>query len=454
MWSPDCPPESSAPTPAGSSAGSETSTFDVGDFIGYDPYNPDANETDANATETSEPTKEPTLSDEKPNFVKPSGGKKPPPNKKPGSTSSGTSGKGDSVSAESSDTPAPTPVPTLLPGTDSPTPLPVLSPDDPAATYFCGDDWINANEVCEIRCPSAKSEDCPGSQSCYAFTSCNDPPPSPSPIFSGNATETVDDNDPEAITDSSPAASNATASSPAAAATSNSSSTGALTEDPECTGQPCELVGECRSQFGFCGGSFIYCNDLSSWSMEKCGLFGTDENGETILCGADVKDCPGGERVIRNPLQGCDYFPCPASEKEAESLGGFVVPGPAPTLPELPKPTLPTIVDPKKPDFNLGLGFGSTPSDETIDFGIGSPSKDSDKVVVISDEEDVTDDQDQSSKITDETAVVGKNDPFSGNFDSFSYEEWLAGDRSGGLRASMTRLSCVISSVAVLLIIY
>jgi hypothetical protein len=122
--------------------------------------------------------------------------------------------------------------------------------------------------------------------------------------------------------------------------------------------------------------------------MEKCGLFGTVGNGETILCGADVKDCPGGERVIRNPVQSCEYFPCPASEN----------PSPAPTLPELPEPTLPTIVDPKKLDFDLDIGFGSTPSEETIDFGIGSPSKDSNQVVVIRDEEDVTDEQDQSSK--------------------------------------------------------
>lgn len=452
MWSPDCPSESSAPTPAGTSSGSETSTFDLGDFIGYDPYNPDTNDTDVNATETSEPTKEPTLSQEKPNFVKPSGGKKPPPNKKP------SDGKGETVSIESSDTPAPiTPMPTELTGTDSPTPLPVLSPDNPAVTYFCGADWIDANEVCEIRCPSAKSEDCPGNQSCYAFTRCNDPSPTPSPV-TGNATEIVDEDDSEAITSdtsSTPVATNATASNPAASSTSGSSSAGAL-NDVDCKGQPCELVGECRSQFGFCGGSFIYCNDLSSWSMDKCGLYGTDTNGETILCGAEVQDCPGGERVIRNPAQGCEFFPCPASEEEGDSLGGFVVPGPAPTLPELPKPTLPTIVDPKKPDFNLGLTFGgSKPSNGTIDLGLGSSSKDSGNVVVISDEEDVTNDEDKSSKSTDETIEV--KDPFSGIFDSkFNYEEWVAGvGRSGGLRASMTWISYVsLSAAAALLIIY
>ena len=145
VWSPDCPSETTASTPAGSS--SSANTFDINDFIDYDSFD----------TKSSEPTKEPSSSEvgKGTTFIKPSGGKKPPPNKKPGSNSSGTNGKGDTnngkgetVNVESTiDTPSPTPYPTDMPVTEAPTPIPVLSPDDPAATYFCGNDWIDANEV-------------------------------------------------------------------------------------------------------------------------------------------------------------------------------------------------------------------------------------------------------------------------------------------------------------------
>lgn len=179
-------------------------------------------------------------------------------------------------------------------------------------------------------------------QSCYAFTTCNNPPPTPSPLGSTESSTLGDQDGLESSAITPPAAAsivnvttdtttNATLSKP----TSNTTSlTGSQAGGSDCTGKPCEIAGECRSQFGFCGSSFIYCNDLSSWTIDNCGLFGVDENGEKILCEADVQDCPGGERMIRNPDSNCEFFSCPAEEVDA-GLTGLYVPASTPTLPEL-----------------------------------------------------------------------------------------------------------------------
>ena len=117
MWSPDCPVDSSAPTVP-------IESFDLTDFFDYND----------DGSSTIEPTMTPNTVDETPKFVKPSGGKKPPPKgKEPANI-----GKGEAVVVESISTPVPTSVPTEMPATLAPTPLPVLSPNDPASTYFCG----------------------------------------------------------------------------------------------------------------------------------------------------------------------------------------------------------------------------------------------------------------------------------------------------------------------------
>ena len=154
VWSPDCPIESSAPSPVITGANSQLSTFNLNDF-GF------------NLNSEPDPTNAPTLMNEIPKFTKPSGGKKPPPDKKPILSPTEEAVNKDNVETTNVETsPVPSALssqaPTKTPLSESPTPIPILSPDDPAATYFCGDDWVQANQVCEVRCPSAKSEDCPG----------------------------------------------------------------------------------------------------------------------------------------------------------------------------------------------------------------------------------------------------------------------------------------------------
>ena len=39
--------------------------------------------------------------------------------------------------------------------------------------YYCGFDWDDAQERCEVWCPSGSDDDCPGEQLCMAFTECH-----------------------------------------------------------------------------------------------------------------------------------------------------------------------------------------------------------------------------------------------------------------------------------------
>ncbi|KAL7478207.1 hypothetical protein ACHAW6_006923 [Cyclotella cf. meneghiniana] len=430
-WSPDCGDHSPAPTSATSSTNTQVATFDVNNYDAYDSeqYDP----------ENSDPTKSPTLASVS-KFEKPSGGKKPPPNKKPGLSSSEISnGKGDAMILETPlPSSAPAPMPTAVPVSAAPTQKPVLSPDDPAATYFCGEDWIDANKVCTIRCPSAKSEDCPGDQSCFAFTRCNEDPPTLAPVVSvtleqSNATDEHENATESNFTSSSPSSSSGMSSSPFLSDIASPSGTpvSGIASLSGCTGKPCDISGECRSQFGFCGSSFIYCNDLSSWTLDNCGLFGTDQNGETVLCDADTYECPGGDRLIRNPDNNCEFFPCPVEDEADGTQFAFNAPASTPTLPELPKPTLPTITNPKKPDFNsLDFVFGSEETNQTINLGISKPVKDPNKVVVIGNKDDVADDKGETPVATNSSSSSekGVNDLFNLNsYNDFSYEDWMNG---------------------------
>ena len=278
----------------------------------------------------------------------------------------------------------------MEPVTSSPTQKPtqkVYSPTDPEASYFCGTDWGDANQRCSDACPSSKSDDCPLDQKCFAFTTCLDPTPE---TEKPTDRPTSPPNTPAPIT---PAPSDET------------------TKLDGCTGTPCPFAGECRSQYGFCGTSFIYCNALSSWTFDNCGLFGEAEDGEPVLCDAEVFECPEGEQVYRDPANDCEYFPCPASQDEESEMTSSSfhvpgVPGPSPSaFPELPKPTLPTI---NKPDPYL-LPNGSKPR----------PAKPTWSSVVVVDEiEDVKDDEEENAHVFTEI----EEDDFVVNLS----QDWLA----------------------------
>jgi len=60
-------------------------------------------------------------------------------------------------------------------------PSPTVSPTTPAPVvyssklnkYYCGYDWTDAQERCEIWCPSGSDDDCPSDQLCFAFSKCH-----------------------------------------------------------------------------------------------------------------------------------------------------------------------------------------------------------------------------------------------------------------------------------------
>jgi hypothetical protein len=60
-------------------------------------------------------------------------------------------------------------------------PSPTVSPTTPAPVvyssklnkYYCGLDWNDAQERCEIWCPSGSDDDCPEDQLCFAFSQCH-----------------------------------------------------------------------------------------------------------------------------------------------------------------------------------------------------------------------------------------------------------------------------------------
>ena len=182
---------------------------------------------------------------------------------------------------------------------------------------------------------------------------------------------------------------------------------------------PCPFAGEYRSQYGFCGLSFIYCNALSSWSLENCGLYAADVNGEPVLCDVEVLKCPEGEEVYRDPWNECEYFPCPDTEEEETVMASaFHILAPTPTFSELPQPTLPTIH--KTSPFTFSSV--SKPSAGIIN-PVKKPSGDSTSVVIGTDE-DVEDDKDESSESIEDDKPKSIGNEM--EFGSFSARDWLA----------------------------
>lgn len=66
---------------------------------------------------------------------------------------------------------------TIAPAPPSPTERPTTpAPVDYSSKlnkYYCGFDWDDAQERCEIWCPSGSDDDCPDEQLCMAFTACH-----------------------------------------------------------------------------------------------------------------------------------------------------------------------------------------------------------------------------------------------------------------------------------------
>jgi len=238
-------------------------------------------------------------------------------------------------------------------------------------------------------------------------------------------------------------------------ATNASAMTPAITPAPTekkpdgCTGKPCPFAGECRSQYGFCGSSFIYCNALSSWKLEKCGLAGHDEHGEPVLCDAGTFKCADStDEVYRDPNNECSFFPCPVNEEEEDAItaSAFNIPATSPTKFEaLPRPTLPTISKPTP----YTLPSVSKPSVGTIDLG-KKPSGTNTTIVVVGESPDVASDDGEESaeKSSDEDQVADQDGddveqdeeettqssptPDFAGVTAFSAEEWLASSAHTG----------------------
>ena len=456
IWSPTCPsvtaPPSPSPTrmevpPAPTISPIGTSTLN--DVFGTSD-NSDAEED--SPPPTPEPTDFPTGSKTS-SGPKPTGGKKPVGGK-PSPTAQNPPTHDSTI--------APIPLPTYLsPPTQQPTKMPTEFSNEESAsfsypenTYFCGNNWQHANEFCWTRCPSSKSEDCPGGMICFGFTTCNDS------LAKDDATDSSNNGQ----SGGSGAATVSDSLEPTRQQTTPPVTSAPIQEtnmQEGCTGAPCRSANECRSEFGFCGTSFIYCNPLSSWKLENCGLLGTDAAGETHLCDVELFECSNGEAVYRNPASKCEYFPCPDDEDESAVFPSiFDVPGPSP-LPLLPKPTLPTITKPTSQSSSAFLPLGETISG-TSDMSSSDSSSNNLAILLGNEnEEKVDDDTDQGveddsdeSESSSASDVAEKPVPKSPSYDlgMFKAEEWLKS--SAHRKYSLTCQLLVSLSALLLSIIY
>lgn len=291
IWSPECKlnskPPSPSPTmtatnePTSSPAEKETPVLNEVFSVTREPISEEVTaDTSPSTAGTAEPS--PSSSD---SFAKPSGGKKPGGKPKPESSTSSPQQASDTAEMPVN-TSSPTPSSVTPARTREPTtPLPTLkttekeySPTDPESTYFCGLDWADAN-TCNIRCPSSKSDECPQGQKCFAFTSCMEQQPeddTQNPTY--RPTDPSFTNEPVTPSPVTPAS---TTPAPSGDSTkAGEAATFDILEDtkfeviqddtatkPEgCTGTPCPFAGECRSQYGFCGLSFIYVSIVLSFN--------------------------------------------------------------------------------------------------------------------------------------------------------------------------------------------
>ncbi|KAK1737164.1 hypothetical protein QTG54_012031 [Skeletonema marinoi] len=408
IWSPTCPTVTAPPSPP--SQMMDVSVAPTNSPIGSSTLNDVFGISDETDTEeespllpqTPQPTNTPTGSKTStPLGPKPTGGKKPVGGKQPVG--------GKPKPAVKTSIKKPTPLPTSLPTVESPpTQRPSKEPifdkelSYPENTFFCGNTWQDVNDSCSIRCPSSKSEDCPEDMSCFAFTECNDK------LTKDDATDSINSQSDD---------------SGGATALDITFAPAQETSLPEgCTGNPCPFENECRSQYGFCGSSFIYCNSLSSWKLEECGLLGIDASGETHLCDVELFECSNGKAVHRNPEEGCEYFQCPTLEESAVFPSIFNVPGPSP-LPPLPKPTLTTITKPTSQSSSAVLPI------VTISTSASESDSSNSLAVLLGDnnEDEVVDDTEQQKEDEKEGALDETKQTVSPNYDfgSFKADEWL-----------------------------
>jgi len=443
IWAPTCPtvtaPPSVSPTIMGipvAPTNLPIGTSSLNDVFGT------SDKTDAEEN-SPPPTPEPT---NLPTGSKTSSGPKPPGGKKPVGGKPSPTVKSPPPTHEPTTSPTTPPTDLATPPTKQPTEEPTVVSNDestsltyPENTYFCGNNWQHVNELCSIRCPSSKSEDCPGGMSCFAFTTCNDNLAKDDATDSSDGSGGTSDSLQPTLQQTTP---------PVSSDLTQETSTA-----DGCTGAPCPFENECRSEFGFCGTSFIYCNDLSSWTLENCGLLGVDATGETHLCDVELFECSNGKAVYRNPAEMCEYFQCPEDEEGSAVFPSmFNVPGPSP-LPPLPKPTLPTITKPTSPTSSAFLPFGETSSgtgdestpDSSNNLAILLGNKDEDEVV---DDTDPVEEDDSDESVNEATKPVSP----SYDFVTFKAEEWF---KSSSSSHNTHDLSCqlLISLAAVLLFI-
>jgi len=102
----------------------------------------------------------------------------PPPTRRP--TQSPTTSP-PTISFEPTGTPTisrpPTYYPTILGPTKSPSLKPTGKPTHAPLTsiqqgFFCGTSWQDVTSLCKKRCPSGEDPECPGDETCFAYTGC------------------------------------------------------------------------------------------------------------------------------------------------------------------------------------------------------------------------------------------------------------------------------------------
>ena len=177
---------------------------------------------------------------------------------------------------------------------------------------------------------------------------------------------------------------------------------------------------------------------MSSWKLDDCGLSGTDEKGDPVLCDPEVFECPEGEEVYRDPSNKCEFFPCPVDELEAseETSSAFNLPGSSPSeFPKLPMPTLPMITQAKP--------FTSPSSSEIVLNDTNTTALPNNNIVIVGTGGEVADDGDETSNTTETaTPSTGLSDFNSPQSDAL-LRDWLessadTSQASGHLLALLT----------------